>query len=264
MYNRLLSIMSSKNILAMILFSFMVASGCTKDDENSLQTKCSINGVIDAYGGGSNIHLGGFKIRLESTSNSSTQHIAISDETGAFLFQDIEVGTYTISVIKEGYEWVYMSVDGNPNQQNRTIEIYDGETKNIRILMRGHLPTTSDFPLELTDIYGNPIGNSIHVPKYATNVAFRLYNGTGYSHSWSVSNTENLFVSDDNGYYSERIFDSFSQTSGTLNPGESTIIVGTINQNIFNLVSNTPHFSILDLWFYCGYTQKEVTLDIDF
>lgn len=246
--------------MTLILLSLTFVFTCCKDSSYELYKGCQINGVIESYDNKNN----GFKITLEDVLDRTLQHVAVSDAHGNFMFKDIDAGEYNINVEKQGYGWVLMIDDGKQNPYNRNIKLEDGQVKNIKIIMKNTPSYSSDFDLELTDSYGNAINGSIIVPKYATTISFRLYNGTGTNKGWSVLNTDKCIVSDDIGANYEYIFDSFNQTSGTLAPGQSVLLIGNINSDIFNVYSNYPNYVINTLSFYCGYKHKDVTLDIDF
>ena len=256
----LLRTMIFRRQIAFVLLSFtLVLVGC-KDRSYELTKGCQINGVINSYDDKNN----GFKITLEDVHDAVIQHVVVSDSYGNFMFNDIAAGEYNINAAKQGYEWVLMIDDGKQNPYSNNIKLEDGQVKDIKIIMKNTSSYTSDFDLELTDSYGNPINGSVSVPKYATTISFRLYNGTGSHKSWSVYDTDKCVVSDDIGAYYEYIFSSFSQTSGTLSPGQSVLLIGNINPDIFSIYSNYPRYVINTLSFYSGYYHKEITLNIDF
>lgn len=250
-----LNLMMSKWIVSfMVMACMMVLSSC--GEKQSPSANCNINGVVEiSYNGG----LSGFEITLEALDDNSIRYMAITDTYGNFSFQDIEAGKYIIDAKKTGYKWSLMLDDGRPNPYNKVIELEFGKTKDVVIQMAGG---TSSFysSLDITDVYGVPIGNSIHVPKYATTISFQLYNGTGEEHYWDID-YKTCFVSDDRGVYFAYMFDSFNQTSGILAPGENTIVIGTINQDIFNIYETYPAVVMNTI---CVNYRRYITIDIDF
>lgn len=245
------------HITMLIVFAF---TGCTETTSDI--SLCSIEGKVNVSSN-SWSKPNGFKITLRSITDNSIQYIAVTGDDGGFQFRDIVAGTYSLNAEKEGYRWIWMTVDGNVNYRNKEIKVQDGEIKNIEILMENSSNPVSDYKLILSDIQGNPIEKSIHVPKYATTVSFKLYNATDMAHTWDVSYTDKCFVSDDRGIDYEYIFSSFTPTSGTLNPGDNVVLIGTINPKIWTIYSNYPYRVLNELCFQLG-KLKYVTLNIDF
>ena len=250
MYNK----MNKKVVLWAALCSMLILFGCNKEEPTS--EKSAINGIID------NSHPYGVKVTLQNESDPSIKYVAVSDANGSFEFRDIEPGIYSVDAVKDGFRWAWMVDDGVINHKNRLIELSGGKTKELKILMGGG-PTFLNFQLELTDIYGNQIGESIPVPKYATTVSFKLYNRTDRSHQWNVNNIDRCLVFDDLGIYYEYTFSSFNPTSGTLAPGDNVVLVGTINQAIFDIRTGIqwPYFNELEFY---SEGSKKVLLNIDF
>lgn len=232
-------------------------SFCRCSREQPTPVGCGINGIVETYDNNPN----NFKIIIEDASDASIQYVAISGKNGEFSFRDIDSGTYSIEAEKDGYRWIWMNDDGEINHSNRIINLMDGQIKNLKILM-GTNSSSGTFDLELTDIFGNPITNSVHIPKYSTTVSFRLINKSGQSHSWGIDDRYCIVYGDRGAY--EYIFSYFNQKSGTLNPGDNVLIVGTINQEIFNIYTSAPSSVFNQLNFTCGFGHKEVLLDIDF
>ncbi len=255
-FNHLFTMMYKRVYIFIILLLGLLLLSCNKEE---VEEKCTIIGSII----GSGIHPNGVKVVFENISDPSLKYIAISDVNGAFEFLDVVAGTYSVDALKEDLKWGWMTGGQVINQYDRLISLQEGQTKELIIYMMGS-SYSSSFHLDLTDINGSPVGNSVSIPKYATTVAFRLYNGTNSNHSWEVSNTDRCFVSDDIGYEMEYIFESFSQTSGTLKPGDSVVLVGTINQKIFSVFQSSPRYSSCILDFYSDFSRKEVYLDIEF
>ena len=257
MFNRLFS-MIYKNEILPLCFILWGLYGCT--EEPTVIETGDISGKVEAYDNKNN----GFKIILEDASDPSVMHTAITDAKGYFIFQDIDAGIYTIDAEKQGYSWVLMVDDGKPNHSNRSIELKGGKTKEITISMKTEYTYSwSDYGVDIMDINGNSIKGSIKIPKYSTTVAFKLYNGTNTSYNWSVLHTNDCFVSDDIGAYSELVFKSFTPTSGTLKPGDNVVMVGTINPDIWTVYQNSPRYKYNTLSFWVGKTV-DVTLDIEF
>jgi len=242
-------------IFGAIIFGLLFL-GCDKDDVEMVEQFVVKGSVI-----GSGAKTNGVKVSLENTNDSSLKYVVVTDGYGYFEIQDIVGGIYNVDASKNGLNWGWYK-DGNyTNQNDRFIDVYDN--KDLIIYLMGS-STSYHFGLDLTDMNGSPIGNSISIPKYTTTVAFRLYNDTNSAHSWAVYNTNTCFVSDDIGYNSERIFSSFSQTSGTLKPGDAIVLIGTINQGIFSVFQRSPRYKYSTLDFHSGFNSKDVYLDIEF
>ena len=235
---------------SIILTFVLLLLGCSK--EAPKVTGCSINGTIDHK------NPNGVVITLQNVSDPSVKHIAVSDMKGGFEFQDIMEGTYAIDAAKDGYKCIWMVDDGVVNHRNRLVELKGGKSKELAIYMSGGSSIT-DFQLDLTDISGNPIGNSVSISKTITTISFRLFNGTGNNQAWSVGYTDQCFVAD--GCDLEYVFSSFSPTSGILKSGDNVVVIGTINNKIFNI---KPWQSYTEIIFYSGADHKSISIDIDF
>ncbi len=257
-FNHLFTIMYKKVVLLGILICGLLLFGCDKEKEEVVEN-CVVTGNIISIG----IQANGIKVTLENVSDSSLKYVAISDANGTFEFRDIVAGTYYVDAVKDGLEWGWMKDESAINQGDRLLELKDDQIKELTIYMTGN-SYRPNFHLTITGIDGGPISNRIFIPKHSTTVAFRLYNGTNSAHSWAVYNTNTCFVSDDIGYNSEQIFSSFSQTSGTLKPGDAIVLVGTINQGIFSVFQRSPRYKYSTLNFHSDFTGKDVYLDIEF
>lgn len=206
----------------------------------------------------------GVKIILTNQFDTSIKHVAVTGSDGLFNFYDIEEGIYSIEAVKEGFRWIWMVDDGVVNHRDNLIQLIAGETKEISILLESNSSSSLTFNLKLTDVNGNPIDGSLKIPKYATTVAFKLYNGTDKRHSWSVESLDHCFVSDDRGIKLEYIFDDFTPMAGTLAPGNNAVLVGTINQKIWSVYTNRPYYVYNTMDIYSGITHQSITLKIDF
>lgn len=250
------TIMYKKAYLLVPLICFFLLFCCSKEE---VAEKCVVKGKIIISNGA---ETNGVKVTFENASDPSLKYIAVSDANGVFELQDVIPGTYCVDAIKEGTEWYWMKDGKYTNQRDRLVNLASGQTKELIIYLKGE-SYSSEFHLDITDINGNPIGNEIYIPKYTTTIAFRLYNGTNYSHFWTV-NADYCFISDDIGYRSEYIFSSFSSTSGTLEPGDNIVLIGTINQNIFSISQNDPYYNYSTLDFHSDFTTKrEIHMNIE-
>lgn len=245
------------------ILNSLVALGCILTflscNNTDITVTCTIKGKIISNG----IQPNGIKITFENVSDPSLKYIVVSDASGIFEILEMEPGTYYVDAIKEGLEFGWVKDEESTILRDRLIDLRNDLSKNLTIYVKGN-PYNSNFDLELTDLNGTPIGNSIHIPKFSTTVSFRLYNGTNESRYWTVSDPDKCFVSDDIGYKYEYIFNSFSQTEGTLKPGDAIVLVGIINQKIFSIYKDNPHFLLNELNFYSDFKSKSVYLDIEF
>ena len=223
MSGRLLTMMSNNRFLICVLSLCLISLlGCEK--EQSVSNKCGIDGVVDV-GTSSWSHPNGIKVSLVSVSDDAVKHTAVTDANGTFAFRDIEAGKYTVNAEKEGYRWVWMIDDGVVNHSDRIIELRNNQIKNLKILMNGETDA-----LDITDIHGNPL-TKIIIPRNATTISIRLYNGTQSSHRWELE-YDRCFVSTT--FELEYVFSSFNVTEGTLVPGDNIVLVGVVNPAIFS------------------------------
>lgn len=253
MFDHLFTMIYRKVFILSIVICSLLLLGCTKDDE--VVEKYVVKGSVISISAETN----GVKVSFENINDPSLKYVAITNNHGYFEFQDIVAGTYNVDANKDGLSWGWYK-DGNiTNQRDQLINI--DKNKDLIIYLRSS--NSYHFDLDLTDKDGKTIGNSISIPKYATTVAFRLYNGTTSSRSWSVYYNY-CFVSDAIGYNLEYVFSSFSQTSGTLKPGDVIVLVGTINQKIFSVYQRSSFYKYTTLNFYSNFSSRDVYLDIEF
>ena len=246
-----------------LIVIFVGLSSCKSDNNNHVEINAQVVGIVECMNQTWS-QPNGVKVVLSNQSDNSIEHIAVTGSDGHFQFDDIEAGVYSIEAIKEGYEWIWMVDDGVVNHRDNLIQLIAGKTKEISILLESNSSSSLTFNLKFTDVNGNPIDGSIKIPKYTTTVAFKLYNGTDESHSWSVGSLNHCFVSDDRGMKLEYIFDDFTPMEGTLPPGNNVVLVGTINQKIWSVYTNRPYYVYNTMDIYSGITHQSITLKIDF
>lgn len=207
----------------------------------------------------------GVKVSLKNVSNSSLKYVAITDDNGNFEIQNISPGTYSVDAIKDDYRWLWMKFDGKVNHENRLIDIKSATVKELNISLLKSSDSNSQKQLELKDMDGNTITGSIFIPKNASTIVLRVYNGTNTTQAWNILFTDICSISFSENYkhFVEPVFDSFSPTSGTLNPGESAILFGIINANIFNHSDYDFDYSITQILFDSGRTSRDIFLDIE-
>lgn len=247
-------IYSKKRHVLGIVICCLLLLGCTKEED--LEVEYTVQGSVIGSGAETN----GVKVSFQNIDDPSLKYVAVTNKFGYFEFQNIVAGKYNMDASKESLTWGWYK-DGNfTNQRDKIINI--NENKDLIIYLKGS-SSSYQFDLKISDKDGKPIENSFSIPKYSTTIAFRLYNPTNSRHSWRVS-SGNCFVSDDIGYNLEFVFNSFSQTSGTLNPGEAILLVGTINQKIFSVYQRSPLYTYTTLSFHSDYGSKDVYLDIGF
>lgn len=101
-------------VIATIAISFFLLAIGTQKSEMSTKSSAVISGtVVDAYTGEA---IQSASITLEEIGESTT-----TDEYGEFLFSEIEIGTYTVSVQADGY--MSFSVDVDLREGGATVEI---------------------------------------------------------------------------------------------------------------------------------------------
>lgn len=258
-FNRSSTMMYYNKILLLVAMGGMLAFlGCT--EKEPVVEKSVVYGTIK------HDYPYGIKVVLEGVTDSSLKYVAISDDNGFFEIRDIVPGIYSIDAIKEGYGWIWMVDDGVVNHTDRLIELKGGQTKDLTIYLGGG----GSKELELTDINGNPINDRVYIPKYTSTVSFRLFNGTDRSRSFSVSHADYCSIYctyEPYTYGGMDIFTSIGPLSGTVNPGESTVIVGIIDQDFYDFCTeSSPDYYYHSLNFYLGGTSvigRDVLLDFD-
>ena len=191
-----------------------------------------IDGTVQTLGGAS--YPNGIKITLQKVGDNTVTYIASTDLNGKFKFEDVEYGTYIIDAEKDGMEWVWMVVDGEPRPQSHDdahlLALYDEQIKQVEILLKGRYESHS---LEITDIQGSPL-NELVIPKGAGTVSFRLYNGSQHSHMWDMIYDGCFVLGGSHDTDVEYVFNSFNHTEGVLEPGENIVLVGSVNPAIFD------------------------------
>lgn len=236
MYSNSRSTMYKVLRIIVLMVGAFLFHGCEKTQ--LAENKSGIDGVI-VVGGASYEVPNGVKVTLTNQADNSIHHIAVSDYNGKFIFRDIDAGSYIVDAVKQGYRWGLMIDDGVMNPYDRVIELTENTIKNLRIQLWGDDYGTSDaFDLDITDMKGEPL-TKIVIPKDATTVSFRLFNGTQKVHGWEI--WYNLVS-----VGAERVFTSFNISDGILEPGDNVVLVGYINSNIFdadiNHISGTVSF----------------------
>lgn len=222
---RLMMFNNRKSLLGFLLCVILFFAGCSKEEE-VLYKHCGITGTIDVESSPWN-HPNGFRVTLENVSDPSIKHVAVSDVYGGFRFKDIEAGTYTIDAEKEGYRWVWMVDDGEVNYRDHLVELDGDQIKNISIYFDN---SAHQDALEITDVNGSPM-TKIMIPRNATTVSFRLFNGTQASHTWELE-YDRCYVATT--FEFEYVFTSFNITGGTLASGDNVVLVGQVNPRIFD------------------------------
>ncbi len=211
-------------------------AGCKKQETKG---NCKVIGFIETQG----IYSKESAIKVTLLCDSvGTQNVAITDTSGKFEFVDLMAGKYKFKVEKENYH-LYMYKDDDDiyppmkvNQDWNPIELQDGMVKKLEITMKSDYDLFESF-IYLTDVYGNRINESIHIPKNSTMLAFKLYNETEQSQYFSVDYdccVVGIHCAEEYHDYLENYFDSIIPDSGILEPGENVMIVCYINQNIYS------------------------------
>lgn len=223
--------------LPLVVFTVGIVIGCSKN--NTETSFGNVSGSIRCVTGRQ-----GFKVTLNDPTGLETPQVVVTTINGAFYFENIKAGRYTIDVKRNGFKVGTMTVNGEivyPNP-NYVINVYKDQITNVLVQME---PTSEyiDDEITVTDMADNPIGNVITIPKYTTSIALKLYNGTSQNVDWSlryncfISGYKDTVVGDYEGYtyHTFDIFDDVSPSSGSLAPGDITVITGIINPEIYTL-----------------------------
>ena len=243
-------------LLAVCMLSFFGCKDKNKEEPDS-QT-AGINGLIDVTEVYTN-HPNGFLITIESLSDDTERHSAVSDSNGKFSFRNLAIGKYAINVEKEGYKRAWMvDEDKIVSSGVNTIELTKNQIKNLKIHME-EIYSTDKGALDITDLEGETIGQ-IDISNKATIVSFRLYNGTQSTHSWSLDDRYcfgNIGLSD-----IVKVFTSFNLTEGTLAAGDNVVVVGYVNQDIFSPQFQLVHGEIFISDYGSKHSQRSLQVNI--
>lgn len=223
---RIITFIKSYSLILLLLVSCLF--GCDKKSDSVNSANSGINGYVQT---GSLWHSNGVKITLESISNKSIKHIAVSNADGNFYFRDLEPDTYIISAEKEGYEMDYILLEKSILGSNKPkkITLAENEIREISIYM-SPIKISELGQLEFTDMNGNPL-NKITIPHNATTVSMRLFNGTQSKKYWQLR-YESCFGTIR--FLQVDVFSSFSINEGVLEAGDNVVLVGYINPKIFS------------------------------
>lgn len=223
---RIMTFIKSHSLILLLLVSCLI--GCDKKSDSISSANSGINGYVQT---GSLWHSNGVKITLESVSDKSIKHVAVSNENGNFLFRNLESDTYRISAEKEGYEMDYILLEKSILGRNmpKEIALAENETREITIYMS---PTQiSELgQLEFTDMNGKPL-NKITIPHNATTISMRLFNGTQSRKSWQL---EYEYCFGTIRFLQVNVFSSFSISEGVLEAGDNVVLIGYVNPEIFS------------------------------
>lgn len=252
-FKRLSLMISNKLYLVLALLTLLGASGCSS--EKDVPATHFVMGKVMCAGGQPNA----VKVSLENVEDPSLKYVAVTDVSGCFSFDEVLEGSYKMDAEKKGLILKWYKDGALLNGIDPIIRI-DG-SKDLTLFMMGE-SYNYGFALEITDVNGKPIKDGFKIPKGASTIAFVLKNPTSQNQAWMIRNL--CFVSDDIGATIEFVFNSFSKTSGNLKPGESILVAGGINENIFTVYERSPRYSHLYFTIYDNYGSKDLSLDLDF
>lgn len=260
------TMMSNKKLLFFVLIATLLLIGCSKKQE-IVYNQCGIDGVITDWSLSPNPSA--VLVSIENSSDNTQTHTAVSDGDGKFRFRDIVAGKYKISIKKDGYGIWGTTIDGVLAHHNRWIELQDNKIKNLEIIIKNENQPFEH--LDLSDIYGHPINESIHITKYSPVVAFKLHNGTSNSLCFNVSNSENCFIYCTCMPYTYGmlyIFKSFSPTSGEVKPGEEVVLIGEVDMDFYDFCYDgaptyNNYYHTLRFWLGGTSSDQEVLLDFE-
>lgn len=239
---------------------------CTeKAEQSDAELPGGINGCVRSNAGGQ-----GFRVSIVDPTGAQSPQVAVTGSDGTFCFSEVKAGKYTVDVQREGFEWGWMYIDGVRVSNGRSFVVKNNQTTEIDVYMQ--VSSYMNEELTITDINGNPIGNQIVIPKYTSTIAIKLYNGTAQDASWNlhklcyISGERDTIIGTIPTYtrHTFDIFTSISPTSGTLSPGDVTIITGIINPDIYTLDRYTQSLRELDLYSTVGYHSACKTIELYF
>lgn len=211
-----------------LLIPLLLFQGCSHKQEPVHLANCGINGLVEVSSLG---HPNGVQVTLESTSDESVKHVAITNTEGYFYFRDLEPDTYLISAEKEGYEMDYIRLEKSTLGSNNPpkITLVENETREITIHMSTkHINEYEQ--LSVTDMSGNPL-KRITISHGATTIYLRLFNGTSTKQDWKLR-YEDCFGTIR--FLPVYYFSSFNITEGKLAPGDNVVLVGYVNPEIYS------------------------------
>lgn len=205
-------------------FLTVLLASCQKPEETKTGT---IIGSIDfiSY----NAVSGAVKVQLQNATDESDTDVAFSEQDGSFVFQGVKEGFYFITPTKDDYSWIWTVVNDNEpihkNSSDKRIKVDAGEIVKVKILMSG---SDSDN-LSILDPKGEPISKLV-VNKGDGSSSFVIFNGTGSVRSYSII-CRCLFKETFDAFY---LFTSINPSSGNLSPGESVLIICSIDPRVYN------------------------------
>lgn len=272
-----------KNIIFGVFILLLVGIvSCVKNDDTS---KCGVVvGRVKPLWG-----TGAFKVVLNKSGDEEEKHIVITSDNGNFIFRDIEQGSYVIDVVEDDFEMYEMfvndsqiynghfEINGDLLYNSKSIEVVANQTVNVDILM---YPTSTPNPnaneeLTILDIQGNPIGGRITIEKYTPMISIKLFNETPEDIWWNIYSYCQVMGDKDTviGTYSTYVthlvdlFSSLSPVEGALSPGQQVVIVGIIDEEIYEMHDLNVYYPQISLTYGVGQiscTRKSIGLDLPF
>lgn len=249
-----------------VIMCFMVACS-DKEDSSESSMYGVVNGMVSCTQGGH-----GFKVILSDPNDIQPMQVAVTESNGAFCFSEVVAGKYIIDVQRDGFALGVMTVNGEIVSYNHMVNVYKDQITNVLVQM---VPTSGyiDDEITVTDMADNPIGSVITIPKYTTSIAIKLYNGTSQNVSWSlrhrcfISGYKDTVVGNYEGhtYHTFDVFDDVSPSSGSLAPGNVTVITGIINPQIYTLdrFSDYAWDSYTKMTLFSSYNLTQHNRDIE-
>jgi len=253
--------------LPLLFFSIGITMGCSKAEDSTESALGSVSGSVKCVTGSQ-----GFKVTLTDAKGVESPQIAVTTINGSFNFDRVKAGKYIIDVQRDGFALGVMTVNGEIVSYNHMVNVYEDQITNVLVQM---VPTSGyiDDEITVTDMADNPIGSVITIPKYTTSIAIKLYNGTSQNVSWSlrhrcfISGYKDTVVGNYEGhtYHTFDVFDDVSPSSGSLAPGNVTVITGIINPQIYTLdrFSDYAWDSYTKMTLFSSYNLTQHNRDIE-
>ncbi len=181
--------------LAFCMASLMIAS-CAKD---IVDVNGSIKGIVKDQETGSLI--ANCQVSLSPAGKS-----IITETDGAFAFEGLEPGSYTLSFKKAGYE-----------DASRTVSVTSGETSQLSIALK----SKSAFALS---------ENKLDFGDLSSSLSFYMFNNSDQTSSFTIKNIPS--------------WATFSHTAGNVSPNNTTTITVSVNRDAVDYGTYTQIVSI--------------------
>jgi len=183
------------NILVLLLFTFVLFTGCENNDVVGVVTRANIIGSVNLYDEGTNpLPKNGMTVTVVG---SSPLISTVTDANGSFVLPDMPFGTYTLSFEKAGFGTYKMTGVAHKNTGSSTVVAPSPSLGQLSTTTISGLTCTSGLSnvkltVTITPVPTNQVARYIRV-FYSKNAGVSFYNYTNYSEVYKhMSNPADL------------------------------------------------------------------------